>query len=273
MVIKPINNGDWETFHLWAKKENWTISFQEQRLFQNQWRPSFFALWDQGSCCGFISVVIYKTSGWIGNLLVHPAKRGYGYGSRLFDFAMQHLEESQLERIWLTASVQGAPLYRKRGFVKVDQVIRWTGLGAGGDDRQKGPESSASVEELVELDRHCWKESRRPLLSLLADDGIILKQANSIVLLQPSLDFWQIGPWLCKHHDPQEARLLLAETIRRTPAGMTLMTDTIESAGLDLSLRQYGFKPQGQNELMCKSREPVELLSGVNALASLGSIG
>lgn len=273
-MIKPINNGDWETFHLWAKKENWTISFQEQRLFQNQWRPCFFALWDQGSCCGFISVVIYKTSGWIGNLLVDPAKRGYGYGSRLFDFAMLHLEESQLERIWLTASVQGAPLYRKRGFVKVDQIIRWTGLGAGGDDKQRGKASSATLEELIELDHHCWKESRRPLLSLLADDGIILKEENSIALLQPGRDFWQVGPWLTDGDDSQGCRRrLLDEMINHTPQGIPLFVDIFESSGLDLVLRQFEFEPNSRNELMCRSLTPVGDISGVDALASLGSIG
>jgi len=269
MVIKPINNDDWDTFYSWAENEEWTISFQEQRLFQNQWRPSFFALWEQGSCCGFISVVIYKTSGWIGNLLVQPSKRGNGYGSMLFDFAMERLEENQLERIWLTASTQGAPMYRKRGFVNVDQIIRMTGLGTG----QQSKGTSATVTELIELDHHCWEESRRPMLILLADDGIILKEEKSMALLQPGPDFWQVGPWLTSQPDTQEARHLLAEAIQKTPKETPLVMDMLASSGLDLLLHQQGFKTKGQNELMCKSREPVENLTGVTALASLGSIG
>lgn len=269
MVIKPLNNNDWDTFYSWAQNEGWTISFQEQRLFQNQWRPSFFALWEHGCCCGFISVVIYKTSGWIGNLLVQPSKRGNGYGSILFDFAMERLEKNRLERIWLTASTQGAPMYRKRGFVNVDQIIRWTGLGTG----QQGGDSSATVAELIELDHCCWKESRRPLLTLLADDGIILKDGKTMALLQPGADFWQVGPWLTSQRDTQEARLLLAEVVKRIPKGTPLVMDILESSGLDLLLRQHGFKVRGQNELMCKSRKTVENLTGVTALASLGSIG
>lgn len=273
MVIKPINNDDWDIFYSWAKNEGWTISFQEQRLFQNQWRPSFFTLWKHGSCCGFVSVVIYKTSGWIGNLLVQKPKRGNGYGSMLFDFAMERLEKNQLKRIWLTASPQGAPIYRKRGFINVDQIIRWTGLGTGQKSKRNTSGSSATVAELIELDHRCWEESRRPLLTSLEDDGIILKEGKSMALLQPGPNFWQVGPWLTSQRDTQETRHLLAEVIKRTPKGTPLVMDILESSGLDLLLHQYGFKTRGQNELMCKSREAVENLTGVTALASLGSLG
>ncbi|WP_321367426.1 GNAT family N-acetyltransferase [uncultured Desulfuromusa sp.] len=273
MVIKSLKNDDWLIFHSWAKKEGWTISFQEQRLFQNQWRPSFFALWEQGHCCGFVSVVIYKTSGWIGNLLVHPSKRGNGYGSQLFDFAIGLLESNQSERIWLTASEQGEPLYRRRGFVPVDKIMRWVGSGTQQQSKQDKNVSSTALTQLIELDYQCWKESRRPLLAILADDGIILNEEKSLALLQPGPDFWQLGPWLTSQPDTQEARQLLDNVSKRVPEDTPVVMDIIESSGLDLLLRQYGFEATGQNKLMCKSRDSVDNLTGIIALASLGSIG
>jgi hypothetical protein len=78
---------------------------------------------------------------------------------------------------------------------------------------------------------------------------------------------------LTSQSDTREARHLLSEIINRTPKGVPLIMDIVESSGLDLLLRQFDFEAKGQNELMCKSREPVENLTGVMALASLGSIG
>ncbi|SEA72302.1 Acetyltransferase (GNAT) domain-containing protein [Desulfuromusa kysingii] len=273
MVIKPLSHDDFPTFYSWARKEGWTISFQEQRLFQNQWQPCFFTLWERGCCCGFISVVIYKTSGWIGNLLIHPEKRRKGYGSTLFDFALEQLEKNQLGRIWLTASAQGAGIYRQRGFVQVEQIIRWTGVGSGQRNKPSPSGSAATVEQLVQLDLDCWKESRRPLLRLLADDGIIFKEGGSMVLLQPGPEFWQAGPWLTPLSAPQETRRLLTAIIETTPVAVPLIMDIVESSSLDLLLRQHGFRIAGQNELMCKSQEPLDDLTAVTALASLGSIG
>lgn len=278
MIIKPLANDDWELFCLWAKGENWKISLQEQRLFTNQWLPCFYVLWDHGCCCGFVSAVIYKTSGWIGNLLIQPQQRGHGYGSMLLDFAIKNLQQARLKRIWLTASEQGAPLYLRRNFQSVDQVVRWSGLGtgAGAGTGQQSESPHHDLNELLQLDLACWQESRSSLINLLADDSILLKTgsdlASSLALLQTGLDFWQIGPWVSTGQGSQDAQALLEQSCQRTPLGKPLVVDSLKSAGLDLALRQAGFTMQGRNELMCLSQETVTL-SGVNALASLGSIG
>jgi hypothetical protein len=229
-------------------------------------------LWEHGSCCGFISVVIYTTSGWIGNLLVDPQKRGHGYGSTLLNFAMTHLETSKLERVWLTASAQGTPLYRRRNFTTVAQIVRWSGQGTGQVTNHETHSAGNGLKQLLELDRQCWTESRSPLLNLLADDSMIVTAGSHIALLQPGLEFWQIGPWLSSGQGAEDIQPFLNQAVQRTPAGKPLLVDVFQSAGLDLALRQAGFTAHGQNELMCLSQAPVTL-AGVKALASLGSIG
>ena len=88
MLITPLEPADWTVFKTLAAAEGWTLSFHEQRLFLNHWRPFFFTLKQHGDICGFVSAVTYKRSGWIGNLLVAPEKRGLGYGSALLEHAI-----------------------------------------------------------------------------------------------------------------------------------------------------------------------------------------
>jgi len=268
MLITPLEPADWTVFKTLAAAEGWTLSFHEQRLFLNHWRPFFFTLKQHGEICGFVSAVTYKRSGWIGNLLVAPEKRGLGYGSALLEHAISSLRRMQPDRIWLTASAQGAPLYRRRGFQALDVITRWTGYGLG----TREATNAAELGMLIDLDTRCWGESRAPLLSQLEFDGLPLCSGKDRALLQSSPAFWQLGPWLSATNSPTDYRNLLQQARAKTPAGRTLLADIFNSAEIDLILRDHGFSRQGSNELMCLSDTPVEI-NGVVALASLGSIG
>lgn len=269
MTIKPLNGEDWEVFVAWAEAENWRISFQEQRLFQSQWRPYFYVLWHNGERCAFVSAVIYKTSAWIGNLIVKPQLRKRGYGSELFSDALERLSNhSRVNRVWLTASEQGAPLYRQHGFVDIDCVERWQSVGRG----THAIEHRVDLELLTECDQRCWGESRGTLLRMLADDGHLLIEAEALMLLQPGLDFWFAGPWLNHQHSSISCKRLIERVLTQVPLGKEIMIDVLISSGVMLALQQAGFERLGSNQLMCRSDEPVSL-NGVVSLASLGSLG
>ena len=268
MAILNLTAADWPSFAALAAAEGWSIPLQEQRLFQNHWRPFFFVLKEQGTPFGFVSAVAYKSSGWIGNLLIAPEQRGKGYGAELFDFALDFLRRSRPQRIWLTASTQGAPLYRKRGFVSVDRIDRWSGSGLAATTEDSGRELS----DLIDCDTRCWGESRAPLLKLLCDDSLPLTAGEDRALLQPGLEFWQLGPWLSPRQNPRDNRQLLQQARERTPQGKTLVADILISSGQELNLRNAGYQRGGSNELMCLAADP-QTPGGVVALASLGSIG
>lgn len=255
-------------FLRWAEREGWRVSFHEQRLFQNQWRPNFFALSVGGTVCGFVSAVAYRESGWLGNLLVTERARGYGYGSALFDFALQFLQQVQPRRIWLTASLSGQPIYQRRGFKVVDQVDRWQARGLG---RSVVP-VAAEIAELVALDTASWGESRSPLINALCDDGFLCRAGNGLGLLQRSTSSWQLGPWLSCDRNARDNRLLLNQAVAQTTSGKELLVDVLRSAEMEMVLRSSGFKKRGSNQLMVLSDRPVRL-NGVMALASMGSIG
>lgn len=268
MQFRNLTEDDWQLFLYWAEIEGWRVSFQERRLFQNQWRPYFFVLHDAGSVQGFVSAVAYKESGWIGNLLVGAEQRGFGYGAALFDFALDFLRKAQPRRIWLTASEMGQPIYERRGFEVIDRIDRWVTMGQG----KLIADPELSVAELVDLDTECWGESRSPLLNSLCDDGYLCCSGDALGLLQPGISCWQLGPWLSLDKNVQNNRRLLKQVMKKTAQGKELLLDVLFSSGMELVLRNCGFEKRGSNQLMVLSNEPVTL-QGVMALASLGSVG
>lgn len=269
MTIKPVDSHDLEHFYQWAGTENWKVSFQEKRLFQNQWRPYFYVLWERGQRRGYISAVVYSSSAWIGNLIIDPQLRQRGYGTHLFEFALKRLQNiTTLKRIWLTASEQGAPLYRKYGFTPVDKVERWIARGRSGE----GEQTDLDLTALIKLDRDCWGESRKTLITLLADDSCFVAADGSMALLQTGVDFWQLGPWLSDNHASLGWRHCLDQALALTPEGRIVASDVLASSRASLLLKNAGFKRSGSNQLMCLSSKPVNI-SGVVSLASLGSIG
>lgn len=268
MHVQPLSAADWNLFLRLAQGENWIVPLKEQLLFQHQWRPYFLALRHGGKTCGFVSAVCYRHSGWIGNLLVDPNLRGQGYGRLLFEEALKQLQQRRLKRIWLTASEQGQPLYDSYGFRPIDSVIRFSVPGSGG---QPPAQTQAGLNCLVALDQDCWGEDRSDLIGALAIDSMLLRQADNLALLQPGLDFWQLGPWSAAGADSRHARKILNTALAATPAGKHLFIDTPGSSGLELMLRQSGFSRHGHNSLMYRGEKP--RLRKVIALASFGSIG
>lgn len=269
MTITSPDTDDWKAFYDWATVENWRVSFHEKHLFLNQWRPYFYVLWEDGRRCAFVSAVLYKTSGWIGNLLVDPQQRHQGHGRALFEFALQKLrDQPNVSRTWLTASAQGAPLYRKYGFTHVDTIQRWSGCGRG--DIQ--PIKQSNLESLIDIDSRCWGESRASLLHQLANDSYPLYATDTAALLQAGIDFWQLGPWSTTNASAQACQSVLRQCLSIAPKAKPVITDILASSRLSLTLQHSGFKCHGTNELMCLSRT-LPAIEGVIALASLGSIG
>jgi GNAT superfamily N-acetyltransferase len=266
-MIQTLTRSDWDAFIRMADAEGWQVPLQEQRLFINQWRPYFFVLKIQGKPLGFVSAVCYRTSGWIGNLLIHPQHRGQGYGTQLLRYALAFLDQPYVKRVWLTASDQGAPLYLKYGFETVDRIERWSAPGLGQNIKVNN-----DLDDLIFLDSHCWQESREPLIRNIAIDTPVLRHGSSLALLQPGLASWQLGPWLIRDLNPRDLHLLLQRAREMTPVGKTLVSDILTSAELELILRANNFVRSGTTKLMCLSQTPASY-SGVIALASLGSIG
>lgn len=67
------------------------------------------------------------TFAWVADVVVDPAHRRQGLGTRIVDGLMADLEGLGLKRVLLKASPDGHELYRRAGFDTLDEPETWLG--------------------------------------------------------------------------------------------------------------------------------------------------
>ena len=121
--------------------------------------------------CGTATTISFENRfAWVGMVLVDPAYRGRGIGTRLLDKTIEYLDALRIPCLKLDATPQGRPLYEKLGFLPEHEIERWTLRRApvqmtelSGADR--GSDISPSLlEEIFETDREIFGANRSFLL-------------------------------------------------------------------------------------------------------------
>lgn len=267
-TIRTATPADWAVFQRLAAAEDWRISPAERSLFAGPWAGHALVLEADGGWRGFVTAVPHEQSGWIGNLIVPPESRGRGYGRKLFVAAVKHLEKRGVGNLWLTASEQGRPLYEQYGFVKIDEIERWRGGGAGGGD-----DGLHNNEALWIADSRAWGEERRELVTAVADHGRAFTAGEAVIFLQQIGELQILGPWYAGETDLRLHRELLRQALAAADPGRELVADTLLSSPLRPLLAEAGFSPSGRAALMVRGGLGAARLERMAALASLGSVG
>lgn len=266
---------DWETFRTWAGLEGWRVPARELALYRHELAGSAFVLRaaDDGAPLGLVTVCRHQRSAWIGNLIVDPARRGTGFGRRLFAHALAILSARGTVTFWLTASADGRPLYEACGFHEAGRIERWVWRG---ESPGRQPSTSADRGELYPLtraDAAAWGDSRAGLLALLARGGRILSAGSSCALLQPAEDLNLLGPWLSADLCPRANRTILATAIEAVGGRGEIAVDVSGHSPVRMLLHAAGFRQVGEAALMMRGATGATRLDEVVALASLGSMG
>lgn len=200
----------------------------------------------EGQVVGTVATIAYEHRfAWIGMVLVDPASRGQGMGTKLLVKAIEHLDTCGIPSIKLDATPQGKPLYEKLGFVSEYEIERWqlprppTLLAA--------PELSALTEEVLKLDQKVFGADRSALLlSIAAECPKLVLQTAKL----PKLSGYclgrrgaladQLGPWVAE--DESAAADLLDGFLLRSTAARIFADALKANAWAVKLLRQRGFE-------------------------------
>lgn len=267
-MVEPFGETDILSFVSLAKEEGWVTGEWELEFLLRSF-PGGCLVWrEEGHAVAYITSARHGNSGWIGNLLVQSDARGRGIGRSLMVGALNALLDSGADTVWLTASLLGADLYRKLGFVPIDSINRWIGEGS------VGPSLFGVIpfdrEVIRQVDRAGWGDRRHALLDTICGRGRIYCGNYSFLCCQPWEDGTQVGPWGALFESEAEPLLDLALSSLKGRVFLDVPAGNVAAASL---LARRGFSISGSNTLMYFGKEPRFEPKKVFALASMGSMG
>jgi GNAT superfamily N-acetyltransferase len=204
-----------------------------------------------GSVVGTMAAIGYGTEfGWIGMVLVDPAVRGRGVGTRLLDHALELL--SALPVIRLDATSAGHDLYRTRGFVDerlINRVQMITPHLAEPAPAGVRPMTDWDLAEVFALDTQTFGADRASLLRWMwhgAPEYAWVSHSGSGVtgytFGRHGHDFEHLGPIAAQ--DAETARRLATTCLGAHPGHPFVVDAPADEPSWQQSLEALGFRHQ-----------------------------
>ena len=267
METALFNRPHCESFLRAAKAEGWITGQDEIDFLLSSCPDGCLVSLSDGRPAGFITAMRYAKSAWIGNLLVLPEYRCRGIGRTLMQQVLDHLDRSGCETIWLTASADGAHLYRTLGFSRIDTVRRWRGFGAV---PVRGTRCAYSTA-LATVDGMGWGDDRRLIFETLPKNCCSVAAHDGFMVRTPGDDGLHIGPWGAISR--QAAAALLEAAMADGIGGEVFLDSPEKNRAAEELLFSSGFRMTGSTLLMYRGRAPEYRPEYIYSLASMGSYG
>jgi predicted N-acetyltransferase YhbS len=114
---------------------------------------------------GICVATSYRSSGFIGELIVRPEARGAGIGAALLDQAIAYLQERGARTIYLDGVPRAVPLYERHGFRRLCRSLRFTGQLPGRSAPGVRLMQLADLPAVNRLDRQAFGADRSYFLA------------------------------------------------------------------------------------------------------------
>lgn len=200
---------------------------------------------------GTVTTVSYEDHfGWVGMVLVDPAQRGQGVGTRLLHEAIEAL--SDVAAVRLDATPAGRALYSQHGFVDEYGLSRMETVAAlrpGGERGAARPMTKADLPAILELDREAFGADRRATLEwMLAGAGEYAWVAErggrvaGYLFGRHGFNHSHLGPVVAE--DQEAARQLVAACLGGQPGKPFILDTARHDPGWSRWLEAVGFREQ-----------------------------
>jgi GNAT superfamily N-acetyltransferase len=219
--------GDWERF----------LSASPQGCFVAE---------TDGEVVGSAATISYEGRfAWIGMVLVDPATRGQGIGTKLLVKAIEYLDGYGIPSMKLDATPQGKPIYEKLGFVSEYEIERWQLPRA--PTPEVSIEADSVTQEMLDQDREVFGADRSTLLRSIALEhpAFVLQTLSQGKLTGYSFGRRgeladHLGPWVAQ--EETSARRMLDEFLLRARRERVFVDGMKNSPWAMKILRERGFQ-------------------------------
>jgi GNAT superfamily N-acetyltransferase len=206
-----------------CRASNWNQLEEDWRFFLDHGGASLAE--QEGAVVGSVGWLPFGADfAWLSMMLVDPAARRGGIGSRLMEAALAALSGAHVR---LDATPAGEPMYRKFGFVDEYRLMRMKVEGGGVETADVRPIETADLPALLARDREVFGADRRALLADLhrrAPDLAWIGR-GAYCFGRPGHLFPQIGPVVAE--DAAGARAVVQQCLANHE-GRTFVIDVPE---------------------------------------------
>lgn len=270
-IIRPLTLAETTTLVDWARAEGWNPGLEDAPAFYAADPQGFIGCFIDGEMAAGISAVRYGADfGFIGLYITRPEFRGKGYGRRVWDAGMAHLEGR-------TVGLDGVPEqqanYRSMGFEMAYETFRWSGsLIGGAADRMVNitPDLNSAV---TAFDRNFFPSERNAFLAEWLKPPRFAKavlkgdQIHGYAVSRKCNDGYKIGPLFAESIADAE---LLFRACAAEADGAALHID-VPATQTEFSARlpAYGFSKGFRTARMYRGRAPGVQVQGVFGITTL----
>jgi GNAT superfamily N-acetyltransferase len=252
-----------------AANEGWNPGLHDADCFFNTDPNGFFIGLLDGKPIGCISGVSYGGAfGFVGFYIVIPDRRGQGYGIRLWNAALAHLEG---HNVGLDGVVEQQANYKKSGFALAYRNIRYEGAA----ERPSGGAPNISVTDDALLnavsayDRRFFPVKRDAFLTcwtrMPESRGLAFMDGDAVRgygVIRKCRQGYKIGPLFADSEDIAEALFVSLVGHTEPEAPVYLDVPEVNPAAVELARRHH----------MEKVFETARMYTGENAAIDTGGI-
>ncbi len=235
MIIRTMQERDLEFTLECVTREGWPS--ETEHVFRG------FLQYDAGGCLigeeegrrvGMCVATAYGESGFLGELIVVPDRRGHGLGRRLLEHAIEYLRNRGCRSIYLDGDKPAITLYERIGFTHVCMSLRFRGRVQGRSHASVRPMTPAEMDAVARIDREAFGADRRFFLEYrlrhfpsLCKVILTGKAVSGFCMGQPGHGVVSVGPWLVASDVERPVELL--ESVAAETGGAVLRIGILES--------------------------------------------
>ncbi len=200
-----------------SRTVGWNQQDHDWQRFLALGRQGCFVAEHEGRVIGTVTTINYQNRfGWVGMVIVDPAMRRRGIGTKLLMYGIEYLERIGVETVKLDATPQGKLVYDQIGFEDEYGAARWECVVPPLTPSTRAERlETRDIQEINDLDSPIFGADRKQVIALYMEHYpercFVLHSGGEVLGYlcgRPGHDAEHIGPWVARNREVAETLFL-----------------------------------------------------------------